>query len=131
MKSILTAVWLLTVAFGNVIVIIIAESGGNMKQMVEYFIYSGVMYITTFIFIIMCMFYKYVEPRAPEEAHTDSLSSTSDGDQVTGKENMAFSVGDEEKAIESPGYEKLNMANNMADNQSTRSETSSDSETKF
>ena len=32
MKSILTAVWLLTVCFGNIIVIIVAEAGGDMSQ---------------------------------------------------------------------------------------------------
>lgn len=32
MKSILTAIWLMTVAIGNVVVVIVAETGSAMSQ---------------------------------------------------------------------------------------------------
>lgn len=32
MKSILTAIWLMTVAIGNVVVVIVAETGSSMSQ---------------------------------------------------------------------------------------------------
>ena len=36
MKAVLQAIWLLTSAFGNLIVIIVAEAGGNMSQVRAY-----------------------------------------------------------------------------------------------
>jgi len=65
------------------------------------------MYVTTVIFVIMCFFYKYVEPRddASSQADNTSMSTAEDGlDKKGGKANSAFSLGDpDEPGL--PGHE--------------------------
>jgi len=124
MKSILTAIWLLTVAVGNVVVVIIAETGSSLSQMVEFFLFSGLMYVTTVIFAIMCLFYKYVEPRAITPS--DSASTTTSGDEnENDKKNMAFSVNDEEIGVISKTQEadRLSHRSNSSKNSSSDTDT--------
>ncbi|CAM9289699.1 unnamed protein product [Lampetra fluviatilis] len=61
MKSVLQAGWLLTVAFGNVIVLIVAE-GANMEQWVEFILFACLLFAVFIIFSIMAYFYVYVDP---------------------------------------------------------------------
>jgi dipeptide/tripeptide permease len=61
MKSILQAAWLLTVAIGNLIVFVVAESQIISNQFYEYLFFAGLMAITTVIFGLIAYFYKYVE----------------------------------------------------------------------
>ncbi|XP_076622950.1 peptide transporter family 1 isoform X1 [Colletes latitarsis] len=65
MKSLLQASWLLTVAFGNLIVVIIAEASWFNRQVYEFFLFAGLMFIDIIILAIMASFYKYVE--TPED----------------------------------------------------------------
>ena len=51
MKSVLQAAWLLTVAFGNIIVIIVAEAKAFNEQASEFFMFAGLMMVDTLIFI--------------------------------------------------------------------------------
>lgn len=60
MKSLLQACWLLTVAFGNVIVVIIAEAKIFHSQANEFFLFAGLMVIDMAIFGLLAMRYKYV-----------------------------------------------------------------------
>lgn len=60
MKSLLQACWLLTVAFGNVIVVIIAEAKIFQSQAYEFFLFTGLMVIDMIIFGLLAMRYKYV-----------------------------------------------------------------------
>jgi hypothetical protein len=85
MKSILTSIWLLTVAVGNVVVVIVAETGSALSQMAEFFLFAGIMFATTVVFIIMCFFYKYVEPR--DDWSSDDTSSTSSGSSRSDRSN--------------------------------------------
>ena len=68
MKSVLQAAWLLTVAFGNLIVIIVAEAKA-LDQAAEFFMFAILMTVDMGIFAIMAYFYKYVDlsKRAEEE----------------------------------------------------------------
>ena len=59
MKSVIQATWLLTVAFGNLIVVFVAETKFIKNQVYEYLLFSGLLAIATFIFMILSWFYKY------------------------------------------------------------------------
>ncbi|KAG5851617.1 hypothetical protein ANANG_G00053550 [Anguilla anguilla] len=75
MKSVLQAGWLMTVAFGNVIVLIVAE-GAGLEQWVEFLLFASLLVAVSIIFSIMAQFYTYV-----------------DGDQL----DSMFPTGDEEE----------------------------------
>ncbi|XP_011866466.1 PREDICTED: solute carrier family 15 member 1 isoform X2 [Vollenhovia emeryi] len=69
MKSLLQAGWLLSVAFGNLIVVIIKGSRPFERQVYEIFLYAVLMAVVITIFAVMTLFYKYVD--IPEEEDTD------------------------------------------------------------
>ena len=53
MKFVVQAAWLLTVAFGNIIVILVAEAKLFSEQASEFFMFAGLMLIDTLVFIIL------------------------------------------------------------------------------
>ncbi|XP_065059482.1 solute carrier family 15 member 1-like isoform X1 [Rhopilema esculentum] len=59
MKSVLQACWLLTVAFGDLLVVIFSEAKPVTGVEKEMFLYGGFMGIVAIIFGIMCTFYTY------------------------------------------------------------------------
>ncbi|XP_063979050.1 peptide transporter family 1-like isoform X3 [Diachasmimorpha longicaudata] len=59
MKSLLQAAWLMTVAFGNLIVVIIAEAKIFDRQALEFFLFAALMLVDISIFAVMAKFYKY------------------------------------------------------------------------
>ncbi len=61
MKSVIQAAWLLTVAFGNLIVIIIAEARAFDDQASEFFMFACLMFVDIGVFSVMAYFYKYVD----------------------------------------------------------------------
>ena len=61
MKSVLQAAWLLTVAFGNLIVIIVAEAKAFDDQASEFFMFGALMVVDMLIFSYMAYRYKYVD----------------------------------------------------------------------
>ncbi|GAB1869931.1 Solute carrier family 15 member 1 [Camponotus japonicus] len=65
MKALLQAGWLLSVAFGNLIVAIIEGSHIFDRQVYEIFLFAGLMAVIIVLFAVMTIFYKYVE--MPEE----------------------------------------------------------------
>ncbi|CAK9798135.1 Peptide transporter family 1 [Anthophora quadrimaculata] len=76
MKSLLQATWLLTVAFGNVLVVIITAAFADAvfdRQVYDLFLYAGLMFLDIIIFAILAKFYKYVEP-AEEETITEEIN---------------------------------------------------------
>ncbi|KAI7807849.1 PepT1 [Triplophysa rosa] len=62
MKSVLQAGWLLTVAVGNVIVLIVAEAGTLRDQWAEYVLFASLLVAVSIIFSIMAYFYTYIDP---------------------------------------------------------------------
>ncbi|XP_019409847.1 PREDICTED: solute carrier family 15 member 2 isoform X1 [Crocodylus porosus] len=66
MKSVLQASWLLTVAFGNVIVIIVAQAA-PLEQWAEFVLFSGLLFAVCIIFSIMGYFYVSVDPEDLKE----------------------------------------------------------------
>merc|ERR1712025_1043644 len=70
MKSVLQAAWLLTVAFGNIIVIIVAEAKAFNEQASEFFFFAALMLLDTLILIFLA--WRYV-PRKVREEQSDSF----------------------------------------------------------
>ncbi|KAL5232675.1 hypothetical protein ACI65C_000085 [Semiaphis heraclei] len=62
MKSLLAAVNLLTVAFGNLMVVIVSEVRYFENQAYEYLLFAGLMVLDMLIFILMSCKYKYKNP---------------------------------------------------------------------
>ncbi|KAI0212939.1 Solute carrier family 15 member 1 [Lamellibrachia satsuma] len=62
MKSVLQAAWLLTVAVGNMLDMLVAGSSWVPDPAVEFFVFAGLMVVMVFIFSLMAYFYKYVTP---------------------------------------------------------------------
>lgn len=62
MKSVLQSFWLLTVAFGDLIVVILASVLPAIGVEREMFLYGGLMGVIAIVFGIMSYFYKYVTP---------------------------------------------------------------------
>ena len=67
MKAVLQAAWLLTVAFGNVIVAIIAGLTIFPEQSHEFFFFGGLMIVDICIFALMAYYYVPVQPETNEE----------------------------------------------------------------
>lgn len=61
MKSVLQAFWLLTVTFGNIFVVIIAEIKLFETQSAEFFLYACLMLFNILLFIWLASRYKYRE----------------------------------------------------------------------
>ncbi|CAG5933400.1 solute carrier family 15 member 1b [Menidia menidia] len=62
MKSVLQAGWLLTVAVGNIIVLIIAEAATLEDQWAEYILFASLLVLVCIVFAIMGYFYTYTDP---------------------------------------------------------------------
>uniref|UniRef100_A0A673GP66 Solute carrier family 15 member 1 n=1 Tax=Sinocyclocheilus rhinocerous TaxID=307959 RepID=A0A673GP66_9TELE len=62
MKSVLQAGWLLTVAVGNIIVLIVAEAGSLPDQWAEYVLFACLLVAVSIIFAFMAYFYTYIDP---------------------------------------------------------------------
>ncbi|XP_045884202.1 solute carrier family 15 member 1 [Meles meles] len=71
MKSVLQAGWLLTVAVGNIIVLIVAGAGQFSEQWAEYVLFAALLLVVCVIFAVMAKFYTYVNP-AEIEAQFDN-----------------------------------------------------------
>jgi len=60
MRSVLQAIWLLTVAFGNLIVVIVSGAKAFNKQSSEFFLFAGLMVADMMLFIVLAYRYEYV-----------------------------------------------------------------------
>ncbi|KAM8719791.1 hypothetical protein ACLKA7_005936 [Drosophila subpalustris] len=58
MKSLLQAFWLLTVAFGNIIVVVVAELKFFESQANEFFLFAGLMFLDMLIFMWFAIYFK-------------------------------------------------------------------------
>uniref|UniRef100_A0A8C2E4W6 Solute carrier family 15 member 1 n=1 Tax=Cyprinus carpio TaxID=7962 RepID=A0A8C2E4W6_CYPCA len=71
MKSVLQAGWLLTVAVGNIIVLIVAEAGSLPDQWAEYVLFASLLVAVSIIFAVMAYFYTYMDPMEIEAKFMD------------------------------------------------------------
>ncbi|XP_053296541.1 solute carrier family 15 member 2 [Pleuronectes platessa] len=79
MKSVLQAGWLLTVAFGNMIVLIVAE-GAGLEQWKEFLLFACLLLGVCIIFSFMSYFYTYVDPDQVEKLYMDNSRKEEDDD---------------------------------------------------
>jgi len=47
-------------------------------QVAEFFLFSGLMFVTTFAFVIMSLFYTYVTPRSVDDDHDSKTNQQSE-----------------------------------------------------
>ncbi|XP_069061277.1 solute carrier family 15 member 1 [Pleurodeles waltl] len=71
MKAVLQGGWQLTVAFGNVIVLIVAGASRLSEQWAEYVLFAALLFAVCIIFSIMAYFYTYVDPAEIEAQFDD------------------------------------------------------------
>lgn len=92
MKSVLQACWLLTVSFGNLIVIVIAEVKFFKSQASEFFLFSCLMAVDVLFFIALAMRYKYVEMGNSSNAESDKIKENLDKQdtKLKGIENHSY-----------------------------------------
>ncbi|GLH14545.1 solute carrier family 15 member 1-like isoform X2, partial [Gryllus bimaculatus] len=62
MKTFAIAAWYATMAIGNLIVVVITETGLFTNQAHEYFFYATFMIFDMVIFLVMSRSYKFVDP---------------------------------------------------------------------
>ncbi|KAK6485551.1 solute carrier family 15 member 1-like [Huso huso] len=82
MKSVLQAGWLLTVAVGNIIVLIMAGVAQLPDQWAEYVLFSALLVAVSIVFSIMAYFYTYVDP-AEIEAQFDEEDKKKDDHEMS------------------------------------------------
>ncbi|XP_013856899.1 solute carrier family 15 member 1 [Austrofundulus limnaeus] len=82
MKAVLQAGWLLTVAIGNFIVLIVAELAKIPKKWAEYILFASLLVAVCIIFSIMAYFYTYIDP-AEIEAQFKRKEGDNDDDEDT------------------------------------------------
>lgn len=88
MKSVLQAGWLLTVAFGNVIVLIVAE-GAGLEQWKEFLLFACLLLGVCIIFSIMACFYTYVDPEELDKVYLeDSKYGSMEGKKRRPSDNL-------------------------------------------
>lgn len=100
MKSVLQACWLLTVAFGNVIVVIIAEAALFDSQASEFFLFAGLMFIDMLLFTFMAYRYKPNNPNS-SESELEPLAN----DEANGNGNTNHKIAPIEMGIDNKGKE--------------------------
>ncbi|XP_074857825.1 solute carrier family 15 member 2 isoform X2 [Carettochelys insculpta] len=76
MKSVLQAGWLLTVAFGNVIVLIVAQAA-PLEQWAEFVLFAALLFAVCIIFSIMGYFYVSMNPEDLIEKEENGEKSSS------------------------------------------------------
>ncbi|RXM30429.1 Solute carrier family 15 member 1 [Acipenser ruthenus] len=82
MKSVLQAGWLLTVAVGNIIVLIMVGVAQLPDQWAEYVLFSALLVAVSIVFSIMAYFYTYVDP-AEIEAQFDEEDKKKDDHEMS------------------------------------------------
>jgi solute carrier family 15 oligopeptide transporter 1 len=96
MKAVMQSAWLMTVAFGNLIVVIIAELQIFDKQWKEFFLFAGLMFLDMVVFAYMA--YKY-EPTDRFWLKDNEVKENSDEDRSENK-RISGAGGEDNLALE-------------------------------
>ncbi|XP_061396673.1 peptide transporter family 1 [Musca vetustissima] len=94
MKSVLQACWLLTVAFGNVVVVIIAELKLFDSQASEFFLFAGLMFADMVLFMFMAYRYKPNNPNAVAEIEPLTEKDKKSPLELEGIDNKALDTNE-------------------------------------
>lgn len=94
MKSVLQALWLLTVTFGNILVAIIAEVKIFESQAAEFFLFAALMGVDICIFIWMATRYKYRSESDNADAldHSGSITTINMSGSSANAMNETFTM---------------------------------------
>ena len=76
MKSLTQSMWGLTVAIGNLVVVIVAESRIVDNQLYEYLIFAGLLMIATVGFGVISFFYKHTDNNNEDSIQVDRENSS-------------------------------------------------------
>lgn len=68
----------MTVAFGNLIVVIVAEGRFIDNQVHEYFLFAGLLGVATIAFAVLGFFYKYHDPKSDDHKSEEESEETKD-----------------------------------------------------
>ncbi|KAJ4933712.1 hypothetical protein JOQ06_030536 [Pogonophryne albipinna] len=98
MKAVLQAGWLLTVAVGNFIVLIVAELAKLPKQWAEYVLFASLLIAVCFIFSIMAHFYTYIDPTEIEAQFMKKVDEDDDDDKSLKKAEIEMVRKDSNKS---------------------------------
>ncbi|XP_017472600.1 PREDICTED: peptide transporter family 1-like [Rhagoletis zephyria] len=82
MKSVLQACWLLTMAFGNLLVIIIAKLKLFDSQAYEFFLFAGLMFVDMIVFMFVAYRYKPNSVASNSETETLTPPEKSEKDRI-------------------------------------------------
>ncbi|XP_017472599.1 PREDICTED: peptide transporter family 1-like [Rhagoletis zephyria] len=82
MKSVLQACWLLTMAFGNLLVIIIAKLSLFDSQAYEFFLFAGLMFVDMIVFMFVAYRYKPNSVASNSETETLTPPEKSEKDRI-------------------------------------------------
>lgn len=80
MKSVLQAAWLLTVAVGNIIVLVVAQFSG-LAQWAEFVLFSCLLLVVCLIFSVMAYYYVPLKSEDTREA-TDKQIPAVQGNMI-------------------------------------------------
>uniref|UniRef100_A0A8C3CPK3 Solute carrier family 15 member 1 n=1 Tax=Cairina moschata TaxID=8855 RepID=A0A8C3CPK3_CAIMO len=92
MKSVLQAGWLLTVAVGNIIVLIVAGASKLSQQWAEYVLFAALLFAVCIIFAVMAYFYTYIDP--------NEIEAQLDEEEKQVKKDPDLQEKEEEKEVE-------------------------------
>ncbi|KAM9203380.1 solute carrier family 15 member 1 [Mergus octosetaceus] len=92
MKSVLQAGWLLTVAVGNIIVLIVAGASKLSQQWAEYVLFAALLFAVCIIFSVMAYFYTYIDP--------NEIEAQLDEEEKQVKKDPDLQEKEEEKEVE-------------------------------
>ncbi|NXT34023.1 S15A1 protein, partial [Pelecanoides urinatrix] len=81
MKAVLQAGWLLTVAVGNIIVLIVAGASKLSEQWAEYVLFAALLLVVCIIFAVMAYFYTYIDPNEIEAQFDEEEKKQVEKDQ--------------------------------------------------
>ncbi|KAL1457746.1 hypothetical protein WDU94_007940 [Cyamophila willieti] len=76
MKSVISACWLLTTAFGNLIVAVVAGAKIFENQGYEFLLFAGLMVLDMFVFALLAYGYKYTVPDEDQDDDVDDDPAT-------------------------------------------------------
>ncbi|EFX84703.1 hypothetical protein DAPPUDRAFT_99512 [Daphnia pulex] len=88
MQSVMQAAWLLNVAFGNLIVTVVAKAKFIPRQSMEFFLFAGLIALDIILFVILALRYTYVEDEKEKSESTKRLRPSTV--MKEGTDNKAF-----------------------------------------
>lgn len=91
MKSVISAVWLLTVAVGNFVVVVVAEARFVPDQVYEYLLFAGLLVVALVLFVAISFFYKYTTDEEKKEVGIKNEAFENNSELISKENNSKTS----------------------------------------